>query len=167
MKLADRISNLTALGFVHDLAFVERYLDETRTCILPCAHAVNPDMFRELSDLIENRHQMLRKTDVDGAAAPAINKRRASIRAEPQQVRGRRHERRGWIEFSIRGSGSSHMATTPTYSASAIDGWRNAIGTASRCSATESFPFPSRPMALASRVLCPLRASMTNVRCRM
>jgi (p)ppGpp synthase/HD superfamily hydrolase len=69
LKLADRISNLTALGFVHDQAFVERYLDETRTWILPWAHAVNADMFRELSDLIENRHQMLRKTDVDGAAA--------------------------------------------------------------------------------------------------
>jgi (p)ppGpp synthase/HD superfamily hydrolase len=70
LKLADRISNLTALGFVHDQAFVERYLDETRTWILPWACAVNADMFRELSDLIENRQQMLRKTDVDSAAAP-------------------------------------------------------------------------------------------------
>jgi (p)ppGpp synthase/HD superfamily hydrolase len=70
LKLADRISNLTALGFVHDQAFVERYLDETRTWILPWARAVNADMFRELSDLTENRQQMLRKTDVDSAAAP-------------------------------------------------------------------------------------------------
>ena len=70
LKLADRISNLTALGFVHDQAFVERYLDETRTWILPWARAVNPDMFRELSDLIENRQQMLRKNDVNTAAAP-------------------------------------------------------------------------------------------------
>jgi (p)ppGpp synthase/HD superfamily hydrolase len=69
LKLADRISNLTALGFVHDQAFVERYLNETRTWILPWAQAVNADMFRELSDLIENRDQMLRKTDVDSAAA--------------------------------------------------------------------------------------------------
>ena len=37
LKLADRISNLTALGFVHDQSFVERYLDETRTWILPWA----------------------------------------------------------------------------------------------------------------------------------
>jgi GTP pyrophosphokinase len=59
LKLADRISNLTALGFVHDVAFVRRYLDETRTCILPYAEAVNADMFRELSDLVANRQGLL------------------------------------------------------------------------------------------------------------
>jgi GTP pyrophosphokinase len=57
LKLADRISNLTALGFVHDPAFVKRYLDETRVYVLPYAQQVNPDMFRELSDLIESREQ--------------------------------------------------------------------------------------------------------------
>jgi (p)ppGpp synthase/HD superfamily hydrolase len=55
LKLADRISNLTALGFVHDRSFVRRYLEETRLCILPHAEQVNPDMFRELSDLVESR----------------------------------------------------------------------------------------------------------------
>jgi GTP pyrophosphokinase len=59
LKLADRISNITALGFVHDPAFVKRYLRETRACILPHAAQVNPDMFRELSDLVENREQLL------------------------------------------------------------------------------------------------------------
>jgi GTP pyrophosphokinase len=59
LKLADRISNITALGFVHDVAFVKRYLRETRSCILPYAAAVNADMFRELSDLVENRAQLL------------------------------------------------------------------------------------------------------------
>jgi GTP pyrophosphokinase len=59
LKLADRISNLTALGFVHDRAFVRRYLDETREYILPYAEHVNRDMFRELSDLVENRGRML------------------------------------------------------------------------------------------------------------
>jgi len=59
LKLADRISNLTALGFVHDSAFVKRYLEETRACILPHAEQVNPDMFRELSDLVENRERLL------------------------------------------------------------------------------------------------------------
>jgi GTP pyrophosphokinase len=59
LKLADRISNLTALGFVHDLAFVARYLRETRNCILPYAEQVNPDMFRELSHLIESRERLL------------------------------------------------------------------------------------------------------------
>jgi GTP pyrophosphokinase len=59
LKLADRISNLTALGFVHDTPFVERYLAETRACILPYAESVNPDMFRELSDLALSRGQGL------------------------------------------------------------------------------------------------------------
>jgi GTP pyrophosphokinase len=59
LKLADRISNLTALGFVTDAAFVRRYLAETRACILPHAPTVNPDMFRELSDLVENRTRFL------------------------------------------------------------------------------------------------------------
>jgi len=63
LKLADRISNIFALGFVHDLAFVKRYLRETRECILPYAEAANPDMFRELSDLVENREQMVRLMD--------------------------------------------------------------------------------------------------------
>jgi (p)ppGpp synthase/HD superfamily hydrolase len=55
LKLADRISNLTALGFVHDVAFVKKYLQETRSYILPYAEAVNADMFRELSDLVASR----------------------------------------------------------------------------------------------------------------
>jgi GTP pyrophosphokinase len=59
LKLADRISNITSLGFVHDGAFVKKYLQETRDYILPYAQGVNPDMFRELSDLIANREQGL------------------------------------------------------------------------------------------------------------
>ena len=59
LKLADRISNLNALGFVHDAEFVRRYLEETRTCILPYAGAINPDMFRELSDLVNSRQRFL------------------------------------------------------------------------------------------------------------
>ena len=60
LKLADRISNIYSLGFVHDVSFVKRYLQETRDHILPLAEKVNPDMFRELSDLVDNREQMLR-----------------------------------------------------------------------------------------------------------
>jgi GTP pyrophosphokinase len=55
LKLADRISNLTALGFVHDAAFVRRYVEETRLYILPYAEAINANMFRELSDLVASR----------------------------------------------------------------------------------------------------------------
>jgi (p)ppGpp synthase/HD superfamily hydrolase len=53
LKLADRISNLTTLGYLNDIAFVKRYLAETRTCILPYAGDINPNMFRELSDLVD------------------------------------------------------------------------------------------------------------------
>jgi GTP pyrophosphokinase len=60
LKLADRISNLTALGFVHDAEFIRRYLAETQDCILPYAKQVNADMFRELSDLVESRGALLR-----------------------------------------------------------------------------------------------------------
>jgi GTP pyrophosphokinase len=59
LKLADRISNLTALGFVTDPTFVKRYLAETQACILPFAEAVNPDMYRELSDLVASRTRLL------------------------------------------------------------------------------------------------------------
>jgi GTP pyrophosphokinase len=65
LKLADRISNLTALGFVHDVSFVRRYLDETRVCILPYAEAINLDMFRELWDLVDNRQAALASSDRD------------------------------------------------------------------------------------------------------
>jgi (p)ppGpp synthase/HD superfamily hydrolase len=55
LKLADRISNLTALGYVHDIAFAKKYVEQTRTYILPYAAAVNADMHRELTDLVESR----------------------------------------------------------------------------------------------------------------
>jgi len=60
LKLADRISNLTALGFVNEPSFVRRYVQETRAEILPHAEAVNPDMFKELSDLVDSRSRGLR-----------------------------------------------------------------------------------------------------------
>ncbi len=59
LKLADRISNLYALGFVHEEAFVKKYLAETQECILPFAASINPDMFRELNDLVEDRNRRL------------------------------------------------------------------------------------------------------------
>ncbi len=64
LKLADRISNLITLGFVNDREFVERYIRETRAYVLPHAAAVNPDMHRELSHLVDSREQALRnRTD--------------------------------------------------------------------------------------------------------
>jgi (p)ppGpp synthase/HD superfamily hydrolase len=67
LKLADRISNITALGFVHDVGFVKRYLRETKDHILPYAEKINPDMFRELSDLVQNREQMVRLIEPDSS----------------------------------------------------------------------------------------------------
>ncbi|NND34909.1 MAG: hypothetical protein HKN76_20150, partial [Saprospiraceae bacterium] len=59
LKLADRISNLFALGFVLEVTFIKKYLQETQDYILPYAMAVNNDMFTELSDLVESRGKML------------------------------------------------------------------------------------------------------------
>ncbi len=59
LKLADRISNLYSLGFVIDEAFVRRYLAETKEHILPYAQQINPDMFRELTDLVADRERRL------------------------------------------------------------------------------------------------------------
>ena len=59
LKLAVRISNLTALGYVHEAPFIRRYIEETRQHILPYAQQVNADMFRELSHLVESREQLL------------------------------------------------------------------------------------------------------------
>ncbi len=60
LKLVDRISNVTFLGFVHDKDFVARYLVETRSDILPYAESISRDMFRELTDLVEDRERKLR-----------------------------------------------------------------------------------------------------------
>jgi GTP pyrophosphokinase len=59
LKLADRISNLVSLGYVHDRKFVERTLADTRAYILPHSQSINPDMDRELRDLIASRERKL------------------------------------------------------------------------------------------------------------
>jgi (p)ppGpp synthase/HD superfamily hydrolase len=60
LKLADRISNLVSLGFVHEESFIKKYLEETRQYILPHAENINTDMFRELSDLVADRENKLK-----------------------------------------------------------------------------------------------------------
>jgi len=59
LKVADRISNMIALGFVNNFEFVERYIIETEQYILPLAAEVNNDMLRELKDLANSRRQHL------------------------------------------------------------------------------------------------------------
>ena len=59
LKVADRISNMISLGFVNNLEFVERYINETERYLLPIAAEVNQYMLRELSDLVKSRRKYL------------------------------------------------------------------------------------------------------------
>jgi (p)ppGpp synthase/HD superfamily hydrolase len=70
LKLADRISNVTFLGFVHDKRFIEKYIAETRDEILPYAEGISRDMFRELSDLVNNREVKLGLIKKEEGEAP-------------------------------------------------------------------------------------------------
>jgi len=59
LKVADRISNMISLGFVNNLEFVERYINETERYLLPMAQDVSEYMLRELSDLVKSRRKYL------------------------------------------------------------------------------------------------------------
>jgi len=59
LKVADRISNMISLGFVNNLEFVERYINETEKYLLPIAEEVNYDMLTELNDLVSSRRKYL------------------------------------------------------------------------------------------------------------
>jgi GTP pyrophosphokinase len=59
LKVADRISNMIALGFVNDMEFVKRYTDETENYIFPIAAQVNKFMLDELTSLVASRRKNL------------------------------------------------------------------------------------------------------------
>jgi (p)ppGpp synthase/HD superfamily hydrolase len=59
LKVADRISNMISLGFVNNLAFVERYIKETEKYLLPLAAQVNGNMLIELTDLLKIKRKFL------------------------------------------------------------------------------------------------------------
>jgi GTP pyrophosphokinase len=59
LKLADRISNLIALGLVTDRAFIKRTCLETAMLVYPMAVEVNQDMAREIRDLLSSRLDLL------------------------------------------------------------------------------------------------------------
>jgi len=59
LKVADRISNMISLGFVNNLEFVERYINETEKHVLPIAVEVSQYMVRELEDLVKSRRKYL------------------------------------------------------------------------------------------------------------
>lgn len=58
LKLADRISNISALLLSGDPEFIKNYIAETEQYILPSAEAVNPAMTLEL----KNRIQLILKS---------------------------------------------------------------------------------------------------------
>jgi len=59
LKVADRISNMISLGFVNNLEFVERYINETEKYLLPLAADVDQNMLIELRDLCASRRKFL------------------------------------------------------------------------------------------------------------
>jgi len=59
LKVADRISNMISLGFVNNLEFVERYINETEKYLLPLASETDKNMYTELKDLVASRRKYL------------------------------------------------------------------------------------------------------------
>jgi len=59
LKVADRISNMISLGFVNNLEFVERYINETEKYLLPIATEADNNMHTELVDLIASRRKYM------------------------------------------------------------------------------------------------------------
>jgi hypothetical protein len=50
---------MITLGFVHNMDFVSRYIDETVNYVIPIAEMVDKNMLIELGDLIESRRKYL------------------------------------------------------------------------------------------------------------
>jgi len=63
LKVADRISNMITLGFVHSMEFVSRYIDETEHYVFPIAQQVDKSMLMELQKLVESRRKYLHFSD--------------------------------------------------------------------------------------------------------
>ena len=59
LKVADRISNMISLGFVNNMEFVERYINETEKYLIPLAAEVDSNMLTELQDLVNSRRKYL------------------------------------------------------------------------------------------------------------
>ena len=59
LKVADRISNMIALGFVVQTEFIYRYTEETVRYVIPIAEEVDKAMLSELRSLVESRRTYL------------------------------------------------------------------------------------------------------------
>jgi len=72
LKVADRISNMIALGFVNNQEFVKRYTDETEAYLFSIAGEVDRNMLAELGHLVESRRKFLSEypRDTSGPREP-------------------------------------------------------------------------------------------------
>ena len=68
LKVADRISNMIALGFVINPHFISRYTEETVRYVFPIAREVDKAMFAELKSLVESRRKYV--SAISPEAAP-------------------------------------------------------------------------------------------------
>ena len=59
LKVADRISNMIALGFVVKKGFIQRYTEETVRYVYPIAEQVDKAMLLELQSLAESRKALI------------------------------------------------------------------------------------------------------------
>ena len=59
LKVADRISNMIALGFVNNSDFIHRYTEETAHYVIPIAEEVDKNMLNELRSLVASRSKYL------------------------------------------------------------------------------------------------------------
>jgi len=57
LKVADRISNMIALGFVTNAEFIRRYTEETVKYVFPIAEQVDNAMLSELQSLVDSRRE--------------------------------------------------------------------------------------------------------------
>lgn len=61
LKCADRISNVISLGYVTDLGFVKRYVEETEQDIFPMAAQADKRMLSELQELVATRRDFVNR----------------------------------------------------------------------------------------------------------
>lgn len=59
LKTADRISNMTSLGYVTEPKFIEKTCNDTEFFLLPLAILVDYNMYQELIKLLESRRKYL------------------------------------------------------------------------------------------------------------
>jgi len=59
LKTADRISNMTSLGYVTEPNFIEKTCNDTEFFLLPLAILVDYNMYQELIKLLESRRKYL------------------------------------------------------------------------------------------------------------